>query len=141
ALGLATPMSIMVAVGKSATMGVLFKNAEAIETLRTVDTLVFDKTGTLTEGKPKLVTMAVAEGWREADALRLAAGLERGSEHPLASAIVSAAQERHLTLIDATDFVAVSGKGVRGRVGARPVALGNAALMEALHLDVEPLQA
>src|SRR5207253_3139920 len=84
ALGLATPMSIMVAVGKGATMGVLFKNAEAIETLRTIDTLVFDKTGTLTEGKPKLVRMVVADGWQDTDALRHAASLERGSEHPLA---------------------------------------------------------
>jgi Cu+-exporting ATPase len=140
ALGLATPMSIMVAVGKGATMGVLFKNAEAIETLRTVNTLVFDKTGTLTEGKPKLVRMAVADGWQETDALRLAASLERGSEHPLAAAIVSAAQERRLTLSDATEFVAVSGKGVRGRVGGKAVVLGNAGLMADLHLDAGPLE-
>jgi Cu+-exporting ATPase len=140
ALGLATPMSVMVGVGKGATMGVLFKNAEAIETLRAVDTLVFDKTGTLTEGKPKVVRMTVAEGWQEADALRLAASLERGSEHPLATAIVLAARERQLSLSDASDFVAVSGKGVRGSVDGRPVALGNAALVADLHLALGSLE-
>jgi Cu+-exporting ATPase len=140
ALGLATPMSIMVAAGKGATMGVLFKNAEAIETLRTVDTLVFDKTGTLTEGKPRLVRIAVVEGWQEDEALRLAASLERGSEHPLAAAIVSAAEARHLPLKDAVDFAALTGKGVRGVVDEKPVALGNAALLADLHVDVGPLK-
>src|SRR5207244_2012699 len=98
ALGLATPMSIMVATGKGATLGVLFKNAEAIETLRSVDTLAFDKTGTLTEGKPKLVRIVTADGAPDSEALRLAASLERGSEHPLAAALVSAAEERGLAL-------------------------------------------
>jgi Cu+-exporting ATPase len=140
ALGLATPMSIMVAAGKGATMGVLFKNAEAIETLRTVDTLVFDKTGTLTEGKPRLVRIAVAPGWQENDALRLAASLERGSEHPLATAIISAAEARHLSMKDVADFAALTGKGVKGVVEGKPVALGNAALLADLHADVGPLK-
>jgi len=139
ALGLATPMSIMVAVGKGATIGVLFKNAEAIETLRTIDTLVFDKTGTLTEGKPRLVRIATAPGWQESDALRLAASLERGSEHPLASAIVSGANERRLPLTDASDFTASMGKGVRGRVDSRPIALGNAAMLADLGAAPGPL--
>jgi Cu+-exporting ATPase len=140
ALGLATPMSIMVAAGKGATMGVLFRNAEAIETLRTVDTLVFDKTGTLTEGKPKLVRIAVADGWREDEALRLAASLERGSEHPLAEAIVSGARERSITLDDASDFEAEVGKGVRGKVAGRSVLLGNAALVADLRIAVDSLE-
>jgi Cu+-exporting ATPase len=141
ALGLATPMSIMVAAGKGATMGVLFRNAEAIETLHAVDTLVFDKTGTLTEGKPRLARVAVAEGWAEADALRLAASLEQGSEHPLAGAIVSAAHERHLSPGGAADFEALGGKGVRGRVDERPVALGNAALLSELRVSPGSLEA
>jgi len=141
ALGLATPMSIMVAAGKGATMGVLFKNAEAIETLRDVDTLVFDKTGTLTEGKPKLVDIALQSGWQEADALQLAASLERGSEHPLAAAIVGAAEQRQLKVGAASDFTAVSGKGVRGKVDGKSIALGNAALLSDLHLAVGALEA
>ncbi|HET9325259.1 MAG TPA: heavy metal translocating P-type ATPase [Candidatus Eisenbacteria bacterium] len=140
ALGLATPMSIMVAVGKGATLGVLFRNAEAIETLRTVDTLVFDKTGTLTEGKPKLVRAVVADGWQEPDALRLAAALERGSEHPLAAAIVSAASERRLPVSQATEFMALGGKGVRGRVDGKPVALGNAKWIADLGMTAGPLE-
>ncbi len=135
ALGLATPMSIMVATGKGATVGVLFKNAEAIEVLRQVDTLVVDKTGTLTEGKPKLVTVAPVAGTDEATLLRLAASLERGSEHPLAAAIVGGAQDRGLELAEAQDFAYVSGKGVTGRVDGRPVALGNRHLLEDLGLD------
>jgi len=129
ALGLATPMSIMVAVGKGATMGVLFRDAEAIETLRTVDTLVFDKTGTLTQGRPQLVRIATVDGAPEDEALRLAASLERGSEHPLAAAILSAAAERGLTLSPATGFTAVAGKGVQGVVDGRPIVLGSAALL------------
>ena len=139
ALGLATPMSIMVAAGKGATMGILFRDAEAIETLRSVDTLVFDKTGTLTEGKPKLVRIATVEGWQESEALRHAASLERGSEHPLAGAIVSGANERRITLSDPREFAAVPGKGVRGTLDGRSVALGNAALLADLHLDASPL--
>ena len=135
ALGLATPMSIMVATGKGATMGVLFKNAEAIEILRTVDTLVVDKTGTLTEGKPQLVSLTPAEGVDEADLLRLAASLERGSEHPLAAAIVAGAEARTLALSTAEDFASVTGQGVTGRVDGRPVALGNRALLDSLGID------
>jgi P-type Cu+ transporter len=129
ALGLATPMSIMVATGKGATTGVLFKNAEAIEVLRKVDTLVVDKTGTLTVGKPKLVSVTVTGSFDEKTLLRLAATLERGSEHPLAAAIVNGASERGVALADAEAFESVTGKGVRGRVDGRPVALGNAKLL------------
>jgi Cu+-exporting ATPase len=111
ALGLATPMSIMVATGKGATAGVLFRNAEAIEILRKVDTLVIDKTGTLTEGKPKLVTVAPAGGWDEPGLLRLAASLERGSEHPLAAANVSGAQDRGVEMAGTESFETVTGKG------------------------------
>src|SRR5438552_2267192 len=110
ALGLATPMSIMVAAGKGATLGVLFKNAEAIEVLGKVDTLVVDKTGTLTEGKPRLVTVVAAEGVDESELLRLAASLERASEHPLASAIVEGARARGLTLADVSAFDSVTGQ-------------------------------
>jgi Cu+-exporting ATPase len=134
ALGLATPMSIMVAVGRGATMGILFRNAEAIETLRTVDTLVVDKTGTLTEGKPRLIGVVAGAGHAEDEVLRLAACIERGSEHPLAAAIVAGAEARRLALVDATEFVSVTGKGVKGRVGGASVALGNAALLEELRI-------
>ena len=125
ALGLATPMSIMVATGKGATAGVLFRNAEAIEILRKVDTLVIDKTGTLTEGKPKLVSVVPVEGWDEKGLLRLAASLERGSEHPLAAAIVAGAQERGVEPAGTESFESVTGKGVKGRVDGRSVGLGN----------------
>jgi P-type Cu+ transporter len=135
ALGLATPMSIMVATGKGATMGVLFKNAEAIEVLRKVDTLVFDKTGTLTEGKPKLVSLAPASGLDEEALLRLAASLERGSEHPLAAAIVTGAEERGIRLAPTESFQSSTGKGVTGRVEGRSLALGNLRLLEDLHID------
>ncbi|MCB9492223.1 MAG: copper-translocating P-type ATPase [Dehalococcoidia bacterium] len=141
ALGLATPMSIMVATGKGATMGVLFKNAEAIEVMRKVDTLVVDKTGTLTEGKPRLTSVVPVAGGEEAALLRLAATLERGSEHPLAAAIVAGASSRGVALGDAVDFDSVTGKGVRGTVDGRAVALGNRALMEQLGVDVEGLAA
>ncbi len=135
ALGLATPMSIMVATGKGATAGVLFRNAEAIEILRKVDTLVIDKTGTLTEGKPKLVTVDPAEGWDEKGLLRLAASLERGSEHPLAAAIVAGAQERGVELAGAESFESVTGKGVKGNVDGRSVGLGNRNLFESMGID------
>lgn len=141
ALGLATPMSIMVATGKGATMGVLFKNAEAIEVMRKVDTLVVDKTGTLTEGKPKLVSVVAEEGIEETTLLRLAATLERGSEHPLAAAIVQGAEARGVELAQAEDFDSVTGKGVKGRVDGREVALGNRALMESLGVDAAHLAA
>jgi Cu+-exporting ATPase len=130
ALGLATPMSIMVATGKGASAGVLFKNAEAIETLRRVDTLVMDKTGTLTEGKPKLVTMEPAAGIEEGELLRRAATPERGSEHPLAAAIVDGAKERGIDLAEPEGFEARAGRGVSGRVGGQRVLLGNRKLLE-----------
>ena len=125
ALGLATPMSVMVAVGKGATDGVLFRNAEAIEVLRQVDTLVVDKTGTLTAGKPRVVSI-VAEGLEEAALLRLAASVERASEHPLAAAIVAAAEERGLALFAATEFTSITGQGVRALVDGKRVEIGRA---------------
>ncbi len=139
ALGLATPMSIMVATGKGATVGVLFKNAEAIEVMRKVDTLVVDKTGTLTLGKPKLVSVIPAEGWSESDLLRSAASLERGSEHPLAAAIVEGANEREVPLVDTDAFESVTGKGVTGTVDGRAVALGNSKLMDDLGITLDGL--
>jgi Cu+-exporting ATPase len=141
ALGLATPMSIMVATGKGAGAGVLFRNAEAIEVLRKVDTLVMDKTGTLTEGKPRLVSLRPAAGWSEGDLLRLAASLERGSEHPLASAVVGGAEERGAVLAAASEIQSVTGKGVTGIVEGRRVALGNRALMDELGIDLGDLPA
>jgi Cu+-exporting ATPase len=141
ALGLATPMSIMVATGKGATVGVLFRNAEAIEVLRQVNTLVVDKTGTLTEGKPKLVAVVPQPGQDEAVVLRLAASLEQGSEHPLASAIVAGAAARAVSLLKPADFQATSGKGVTGTVDGHAVALGNLALLQQLHVDPGPLAA
>jgi P-type Cu+ transporter len=136
ALGLATPLSIMVATGKGATMGILFRNAEAIEVLRKVDVLVVDKTGTLTEGRPRLVTVAPTGGIREAALLRAAASLEHGSEHPLAAAIVNGAEERGVALVDAGDFRSITGKGVAGTVDGEDVALGNRALMSDLGVDI-----
>jgi len=130
ALGLATPMSIMVAMGKGATAGVLFKNAEAIEVMRKVDTLVVDKTGTLTEGSPKLQAVVVEGSMGEDELLGLVAALERSSEHPLAEAIVDGARERGLELPKALEFDSVTGKGVVGKVAGRSVAVGNRALME-----------
>ena len=141
ALGLATPMSIMVATGKGAQIGVLFKNAEAIEVLRKVDTLVVDKTGTLTEGKPKLVSVVTAPGFDEATLLRLAASLERSSEHPLAAAIVAGAQERGIGSIEAVGFDSITGKGVRGEVEGRKVLLGNRALLDEFKIDAGDLAA
>ena len=130
ALGLATPMSIQVGIGKGAAAGVLIKSAEALERMERMDTLVVDKTGTLTEGKPRVTRIVVAPGFDEAEVLRLAAGLERWSEHPLAAAIVRAAGERGIAPAEAQDFASVTGKGVRGRIGGSAVALGNGALME-----------
>ena len=130
ALGLATPMSIMVGTGRGAEAGVLIKNAEALEILEKIDTLVVDKTGTLTEGKPRLESVVSVSGESEAELLRLAASLERGSEHPLAGAIVDGALEQGLTLSEATGFRSETGKGVVGTVDGRTVALGNAALFE-----------
>jgi Cu+-exporting ATPase len=141
ALGLATPMSIMVATGRGATMGVLFKNAEAIELLRKVDTLVVDKTGTLTEGKPKLVSIEPAAGMDPKKLLRIAASLERGSEHPLATAIVKGAEERAIAISDVESFESLTGRGVRGLMEGSPVALGNQKLLEELHVEPGPLAA
>jgi len=132
ALGLATPMSIMVGTGRGAGAGVLVKNAEALELMERVDTLVLDKTGTLTEGKPRLVQIAVREGLAENELLRLAASLEQGSEHPLATAVVEAARSRNLTLAPASEFRTVPGKGAIGSVEDSNIAIGNAALMQEL---------
>jgi len=137
ALGLATPMSIMVGTGRGATAGVLIRNAEALETLEKVDTLVVDKTGTLTEGKPALTSVTATDGRSEAEVLRLAASLERGSEHPLAAAIVSGAEQRGLTLSPAEEFRSVTGKGVTGRVDGRSVALGNQRLLDDLGVPLD----
>jgi P-type Cu+ transporter len=139
ALGLATPMSIMTATGRGAQMGVLIKNAESLERFAKVDTLIVDKTGTLTEGKPKLVAVLPEVGHDEAEVLRLAATLEKGSEHPLAEAIVRGAEERGVSLGKADDFEAVTGMGVKGIVDGKAVALGNAKLMQQLGLDGGPL--
>ncbi len=139
ALGLATPMSIMTATGRGAQAGVLIKDAEALERFSKVDTLIVDKTGTLTEGRPKLTEVIPAPGHDEAETLILAASLERGSEHPLAEAIVAGATERKLTLQDATGFNAVTGKGVSGAVGGKKIALGNLAMMQTLNIDTAPL--
>jgi len=141
ALGLATPMSIMVATGKGATMGVLFKNAEAIEVMRKVDTLVVDKTGTLTEGKPTLMNVVAGAGTDETTLLRLAASLERASEHPLAAAVVAGAQARGVALADVDTFESRTGKGVIGRVDGHPVALGTRVLLDELGVHVDGLAA
>ena len=140
ALGLATPMSIMVSTGRGATMGVLFRNAEAIETMRKVDTLVVDKTGTLTTGKPELTTIEVATGHTEETLLRLAASLERGSEHPLAAAIVAGAEARNVAFAEVSDFDSVTGKGVTGKVDGDTVALGNVAMMDDLGVSTDELR-
>jgi len=139
ALGLATPMSIMVGTGRGAAAGVLIKNAEALEVMEQIDTLVVDKTGTLTEGKPKLVTAEPASGFQETELLGLAAGIERGSEHPLAAAIVAGATARGVAVAPAEEFRSVTGKGVVGRVSGRAVALGNRRLMEDLGVALSGL--
>jgi Cu+-exporting ATPase len=139
ALGLATPISIMVATGNGATMGVLFRNAEAIEMMRKVDTLVVDKTGTLTQGKPKLVSVVPASSITESDLLHFAATLERGSEHPLAAAITAGAEERKVSLTGVDGFESITGKGVKGIIEGRVIALGNRALMTDLQVDVSKL--
>lgn len=140
ALGLATPLSIMVATGKGASFGVLFRNAEAIETLREVDTLIVDKTGTLTLGKPKLVTVHSADSLTEVDLLKYAASLETGSEHPLAQAIVDGAKEKQITLSKVQDFESITGKGVKGKIDSHSVALGNYKMMEDLDLNPSSLE-
>jgi Cu+-exporting ATPase len=139
ALGLATPLSIMVATGRGATMGVLFRNAEGIEVLRAVDTLVVDKTGTLTVGKPSISALVTVDGFSEEQLLRAAGSVERGSEHPLAAAIVRGAEQRGITLSDVREFRSVTGKGVTGVVGSDSVALGNDALMIDRGIDIRAL--
>jgi Cu+-exporting ATPase len=139
ALGLATPMSIMVATGRAAQAGVLFRNAEAIEILRDVDTLVIDKTGTLTEGRPRLVRVVPAQGFGEEEVLRLAASLERGSEHPLGEAVVAGAAARGVEPGEAAEFDSRTGRGAVGRVLGREVGIGNRALMQELGVSVDPL--
>src|SRR5439155_7898840 len=141
ALGLATPMSIMVGAGRGATAGVLFRNAEALETMEKVDTLLVDKTGTLTEGKPRLEAVVPAAGIDETELLRLAASLEQGSEHPLASAVVAGAAARGVRLAEAGEFASRTGRGVTGIVDGRRVAVGNRALLEGIGVDPGPLAA
>lgn len=139
ALGLATPMSIMVATGKGATAGVLFKNAEAVEVMKKVDTLVVDKTGTLTVGKPKLVEVSAAPGFEETEILCLGASLEQGSEHPLGAAIVNGARERGLDLIVVENFQSFTGKGVIGRIGGKEVRVGNRRFLDEFGMSIEAL--
>jgi Cu+-exporting ATPase len=141
ALGLATPMSIMVATGRGAAAGVLIKNAEALELLEKVDTLVIDKTGTLTEGKPKLITVETAQGISESELLTMAASLERASEHPLGASIVAGANERKLKLEDAKEFSALTGKGAKATVAGKQVAVGNQKMLEELKIDAGALSA
>jgi len=135
ALGLATPISIMVGTGRGAMAGVLIKNAEALEIMEKVDTLVVDKTGTLTEGKPRLVSVSAVAGFNEDDVLRLAASLERGSEHPLAEAIVRGAEEKGVQLVQTSNFQSITGKGVTGEVEGRKLALGNSKLLQDAGVD------
>ncbi len=139
ALGLATPMSIMMGTGRGALAGVLIKNAEALQVLEKVDTLVVDKTGTLTEGKPRLASVHALPGWDEAEVLRLAAILERGSEHPLAAAIVAGAQERGIELGEAREFLSLTGEGVVGKVEGKALALGNRRLFDKLKIELAAL--
>ena len=141
ALGLATPMSVMVAAGKGASVGVLFRNAEAIELLRTIDTVVVDKTGTVTVGKPRLASVLATDGFDDREVLALAASLERASEHPLAAAIVGGAEARGVKLEPATDFASTTGRGVQGSVSGKRVALGNAGLFQQLGIDASTLTA
>ncbi len=139
ALGLATPMSIMVGTGRGAVAGVLIKNAEALEILESIDTLVTDKTGTLTEGKPRLTSVAAVPGWDESEVLRLAASLERGSEHSLAQAVIQGAVQRKLQLSDVRNFMSFTGKGVSGTVEGHSVAVGNDSFLSQLYLDAHVL--
>ncbi|MES1987081.1 MAG: heavy metal translocating P-type ATPase, partial [Pseudomonadota bacterium] len=141
ALGLATPMSIMVATGKAATQGILFRDAAAIENFRKVDTLIVDKTGTLTEGKPRFDSAVACDGYTEDEILHLAASLDQGSEHPLADAIVQAAIERKLELSKVDGFESITGIGVTGSVDGKQLALGNDALMAQFNVDIESLKA
>jgi P-type Cu+ transporter len=141
ALGLATPMSIMVGIGRGARSGILIRDADALQRFESIDTVVIDKTGTLTEGKPKVVSIVAADGIEENRLLRLAAGVERGSEHPLAQAILNAAGERQLEPAEASGFAALSGKGASATVDGRAIALGNAALMTELQVTTKGFDA
>jgi Cu+-exporting ATPase len=141
ALGLATPMSIMVGVGRGAQAGVLIKNAEALERMEKIDTLVVDKTGTLTEGKPKVVAIVAATGFQENEILRLAASVERASEHPLADAIVRAAKDRSLDLSETKEFDSPTGKGVTGKVDGKSIALGNSKFLGSIGIEAQSLEA
>lgn len=141
ALGLATPMSIIAGTGRGAHAGVLIKNAEALEIMEKVDTLIIDKTGTLTEGKPKLMEVVTVSGFDQNETLRLVASLERGSEHPLASAIVKGAEDRGIVLAAVQDFASITGKGVKGTIDGHSVVLGNKALLSSLGIDSAPLSA
>jgi Cu+-exporting ATPase len=140
ALGLATPMSIMIATGRGAQSGVLVRDAEVLERFAKVDTLIVDKTGTLTEGKPKLTDSIAIDGFDQNELITLAASLEKGSEHPLAEAIINGAKDRGLKLSNSEEFEAITGKGVTGKVGSKKVSLGNASMMEALNIDISPLR-
>jgi Cu+-exporting ATPase len=140
ALGLATPMSIMVGVGKGATAGVLIKNAEALERFEKVDTLVVDKTGTLTEGKPRIVSIVAMSGYDEPTVLSLSASLERSSEHPLAAAILAANKQHKAPLQDVAHFRSITGKGITGRIGTQAVAIGNAKLLAEIGVSISPLE-
>jgi Cu+-exporting ATPase len=140
ALGLATPMSIMVGTGRGATLGILFKNAESLEILKKVDTLVVDKTGTLTEGRPKLVSIIGTDSYNENTILKLGASLERNSEHPLAQAIVDGAKERKIELAEVREFNSITGKGVNGIVDGHQVSIGNARLLEDASIDIQKLK-
>jgi P-type Cu+ transporter len=139
ALGLATPMSIMVGVGRGAQAGILIKNAEALERMERIDTLLVDKTGTLTEGKPRVVAVRLAPGFTQEDVLRLAASLERNSQHPLGAAVVQAAQERNLALVDVHDFDAPVGKGVTGSIDGHRLVIGNARILREANIELGPL--
>lgn len=141
ALGLATPMSIMVGTGRGARAGILFRNAEALERMEKIDVLVVDKTGTLTEGRPKLTAVEPSDGFSEKEVLQLAAALERGSEHPLAEAIVKGAEAWDVALVEAEQFESETGKGVHGVVGGRSVALGNRAMLDYLNIDLDSISA
>jgi P-type Cu+ transporter len=141
ALGLATPMAIMVGTGRGAVAGVLVKNAEALELMEKVDTLVVDKTGTLTEGKPRLTRVVPVGSWDESTLLRTAASLERGSEHPLAAAIVTGASDRAIALVEAMNFNSIPGQGVTGTIDGHAVALGNALLLRIMHIPADDLSA
>jgi len=140
ALGLATPMSIMVGTGKGAQLGILIKNAEALEIMEKIDTLVVDKTGTLTEGKPRLMSVIAGNSFSEEEVLYLGASLEKASEHPLAAAIVKSAEEQGIKLAAGEQFESITGQGVSGRISGRKIALGNTKLMAALNVDTTPLQ-